>query len=273
MHRSAAVIALVLCAAPVANAQTCEPYSHADWLADMNAVDTSMGSLDLIAASARLDTVRGRVRCLNGIAEPGHLARFSRQISLLFYFSQDTENANAWAMTSKTSADLPWPDSLGPSHPFHMQVEAVATPEQTGPSGQYFVVPKKGAVFANGRFVSTPMSYAETPTLFQVTDKHGNLVNAWWQDGAAFPASVLTTQGSALNAPNWWQGPPSVDAEQLASTLTFTNPERPALVREETLVPPAIEDPSESIERNIEYEDGTGVDDSAPEPGPSQEMP
>ncbi len=275
MRHSAPVVALVLCAiAPVAQAQTCTPYSHTEWLADMNTIDVSMGSLDLGAASAKLDTVRDRVRCLNAVVSPGHLARFSRQISLLFYFVQDTDNANAWAMTSKTSEPaLPWPADLDASHPFHVQVDAVPMPNLTGPDATYFVVPKKGAVFANGQFQSVPLSYAETPTLFQVTDKRGNLVNAWWQDGAAFPASVVTTEGSALSAPKWWDGPEPLNDVLLASNLTFQTPERPELVREAPIPQPPIEAVPDQIEPDIEYVDDVSVDDPAPEPGPSQELP
>ncbi|MFT6145836.1 MAG: hypothetical protein ACJAZO_003007 [Myxococcota bacterium] len=264
----------MLCAlAPVAQAQTCTPYSHPEWLADMNTIDVAMGSLDLASASATLDTVRSRVRCLNAVVSPDHMARFSRQISLLFYFTQDTENANAWAMTSKTSeSELPWPADLGESHPFRVQVEAVPMPEQTGPPGRYFVVPKKGAVFVNGRFQSLPVSYAETPALFQVTDKRGNLVNAWWQDGAAFPASVLTADGSALSAPKWWDGPPPMNEALLASSLAFHTPERAELNREASTPPPA-ETVSDPIEPVIEYVDTLYVDDTAPEPGPLQESP
>ncbi len=275
MYRSAPILALVLCAfAPFAQAQTCTPYSHTEWLADMNTVDVSMGSLDLAAASATLDTVRGRVRCLNAVVSPGHMARFSRQISLLFYFLQDTENANAWAMTSKTSApDLPWPDALDASHPFHAQVDAVPMPEQTGPEGHYYIVPKKGAVFANGRIQSTPVSFAETPALFQVTDKRGNLVNAWWQDGVAFPSSVVTTDGSVLSATKWWEGPDPMNVSLLASSLEFHTPDRPELVREEPVPQTPVEAVSDPIEDVIEYVDDVSVDDPAPEPGPSQELP
>ena len=263
------LLPLALLLAGTASAAPCEPYSHDDWRADLDRADAAFTAFDLAQAATVLDDVRGRVRCLSAVARPDHLARYGRQVSLLFYFNQAPDSAERWARMARIAADdLPWPDAVGPAHPFRALYDGAELPAATPAESRYFALPAKGAAWADGDLQLTPQAWAETPAFFQFTDKKGNLVQAWWQDGTAFPAAALTAEDPRSRPPRGWSGPPATDAALVASQLSFSAPERPPLPARSEPEPAqederATEDPPDD---SFEYEDVEYVDDPAPSP-------
>lgn len=250
---------MILVALQLALGAPCEPYAHEDWRTDMDQVDADLGALALTDARQKLGMMQARVRCLNAIARPDHLARLSRQTALVFWFSQDLDSMEQWALASKASATLPWPDGLA-AHPFAADFDALTLPDPISLEGRGLAAPDKGAVFANGDLLALPAARPSVPTFIQVTDKRGNLVQAFWQDGAAFPDRLLNDDPTPIRQPRWWEGAASVDAALVSTDVTFTVPARPELPEPEPDVEP---EPDTEAETPVEYDAFQYVDDPA----------
>lgn len=233
--RAVAVVAFLalptLSALPTsALAGTCEAYPHSAWRADMDAVDVELAEVDVQGARRALGTIQTRVRCLDQIARPDHLARLGRQVAWVFWFDQDLDQAQKWGLLAKVAAPtLPWPAGVAADDAFRVELDRLTVPPTGGPEGVVMKVPAKGAAFANGQLLDAPVAPAEVPVLVQITDARGGIVQAWWQDGAAFPPSQLSAEPYLGKAPKWWTGPAPIDPSVVGSALAFRAPERPAL--------------------------------------------
>ena len=68
-------------------------------------------------------------------------------------------------------------------------------PSIVGPDDQGWLFPKKGAVFVNGHLSMVPEAPTEVPIFVQFADKKGEIVKAYWQDGAAFKSEDIGEVG------------------------------------------------------------------------------
>ena len=181
-----------------AHAQGCaEPFTHATWSKNMDEVAAKVGEFDLNGAAKLLVETQKAVPCLDTIAQQGHLGRFGRQMSMIYFFKQEEFAAISWANLQRTAAPgLKWDsDGLPLTPPYQDMLEWADEPVLGGDPKASLVHPKKGAVFMNGTVLDHPQAYAEVPSLLQVVDKKGVIVQSYWQDGARFPPQMVLAPG------------------------------------------------------------------------------
>ena len=227
-----------------AQAEACSPFSHAEWKTALDAVDTAIRDFDVPGAQRALVNAQKRIRCLDVPADPSYLAKFSRQMALIAFFSQDEFTAIRWGMLSKfADPDLEWPVDLPETHPFREMLDWADDPMLSGPEGAALATPKKGAVVMNGHRITTAQARAEVPNLVQVFDKNCALLVAFWQDGAAFPGPLLAPEGGKEAAePKCWAEVAAVGDSSIGGGALFGEVE----------VAEVAEAPDEPVEEPIE---------------------
>lgn len=192
----------------VAMADCGAPYTHAEWTASLDGIEASLGQGDVDGARKNLAATHAQLQCLDSIAKADVVARFTRDLALAFFFDQDDDAVRRWALSSRyADATLPWDDAqFGEEHPFRTTVLAAEDPPIGGPTDKGLLTPKKGGVFANGRPLPTANAPAEVPLLIQVADAKGVILLEYWQDGAAFPATLLGPPVGPAPVPSWFTG-------------------------------------------------------------------
>jgi len=158
-------------------------------------------------ARAFLSDAHQQLLCMKTLVSSEMISRMSRQFALAFFFDQDDDAALRW-LRSAHSADPEgsWPASVEENHPLRSLNEEMDW-TLGGPKNTGFLVEKKATLFINGQFAPVPVAPIETPLLFQMVSKKGEVEVVWWQDGAAFPNERLVENGAALAPPKWWTGP------------------------------------------------------------------
>ncbi len=160
-------------------------YTHDDWSHDMADVDASMAALKLHDAAVTLAQTRDQLPCLDTVAQRAHLDRFALQMSTLYFYQSEEDSAVRWAnLMSTRPAEAPvpaWAEMLD----FH------DAPVIGGPVEASVVAPRGGAVHMDGERLTAPRAAAEVPHLVQLTDRRGEVLDAWWQDGARFRPDLL----------------------------------------------------------------------------------
>jgi len=213
-------LAIGMVPAPRAHAQTevCSSvYTHDQFFRDMNEVDRLVADLDIQGAKRKLSDARTALRCIDEVVQPTYLARFGRQMALIFFFDQDEDATRRWGLLSRYSdASFPWPREYPADHPFREQVESSDDPILGGPAAASLAPPKKGGIFMNGHLLTRPEAPAEVPVFMQVADKKGVVIASFWQDGARFPDVVLAPAGPEPLPPKWWEGPTPAPAVAVA---------------------------------------------------------
>lgn len=223
------------------------PFTHGAWVVAMNQIDAALTDSRVEAARSGLDQTKAALICLDGIAKPGHVARFARQEALAYFFDQDEEAAVKWGNAARYAApDYPW--SLPEDHPFRILLTSADEPPLGGPAGG-LRVDKGDFVFLDGVPIVTPRARSEVPSLIQVTDKKGAIVRAFWQDGAAFPADIIDPAGPALPPATWFvadrdyasSGGP--ETRGTTPDVAIASPVVPDPVKHEPIAPPPPDKP------------------------------
>lgn len=237
------------------------PYDNGQLLVDLDAIDDTLGTLDLDGARDRMKEVHKRLLCLEEPVDPLGLGRFARQLSVAFFFDQDEDAMLRWGRLTRTVApDLPWPADLDPEHPLRAALESRPEPKAAA-SPDTLAVPKRAVLYLNGQAIDQSTVAIETPGLGQLSAS-GDW-ESWWQDGSAFPA-LVTGDGEAPALPRRWE-PRAGDPVHLARAAEplFGEPVEaptdppPELVIDEAAVaeataerdPEAYSDPFESARR------------------------
>ena len=222
------VAALALAAASPAHAQEklcAGTYTHPELLASMDQADAYMRDLKLKEARVTLYAARELVPCLDTIVKTSYLGRFTRQIALLEFLSQDEDAAARWAALSQAfTPTLPWPADIPADHPFRELAQGGEPLQQTGPTDKGFIVPKGGGAFVNGVLVTVPLAWADAQNVFQVADGEGRLVSAYWIDGAGFLDSSLGPVTKPLKPPKWWVPEAPEAVTSMVLPLVFGEP-------------------------------------------------
>jgi hypothetical protein len=199
-------------------------------------------------ARVELIDAHRQVLCLPAVAKPSQVSRLSRDLALAFFYDQDDDAARRWGLSSRYAAPLPWDDATFPEgHPFRDGVDGAEEPPLGGPDGKGLAYPKKGAVFANGKLLAAPKAPAEVPLLVQVADKDGAIVASWWQDGAAFPESVIGPPGPAPVAPKWWTPEPAPTAPVTVAVAAVAAPPEPEPIAAAEPPPVAVVEPPKPV--------------------------
>lgn len=190
----------------LAQEEVCSEFiSHDQWADSMDAADAALAAFEPQRADRILEELRKRLPCMDSIAKPTYLGRFGRLMALVAFYEQDEITAVKWGMLQRFAApDQPWPEEMSEDHPFREMLEFADDPILAGPEDKGLVFPKRGAVFLNGEILEAPKARAEVPGLVQVTDRHGNIVRSFWQDGAAFPEDILGPPGAIVTTPKWF---------------------------------------------------------------------
>ena len=185
------------------------PYTDEAWDEHMQAADDAYRAFDLQGARAILTGIHSSLRCLEHVGDPGRFSKLSWQLGLAFFFEQDDDAMQRWSWSQQWAwEELPWPSDFD-EHPFRVAAREAESPDLSGVEGAGFVVPKKGAVFAHGKFLAAPMAPVEVPLFVQVTDKKGTVVEQYWQHGAAFEEELVGDGLAALEVPKWYAPDPA----------------------------------------------------------------
>ena len=200
--------------------------------------ESALGSGELDAARDHLRAVHRDLLCLDETVDPALLGRLGHQLAVAFFFDQDEIAMHRWLRSARSSAGADWPDFIPEDHPMRAGAEDVEL-HYAGPQLGY-LAPKKGGVFLQGAFSATPTAPVETPVFVQVADRKGRVVQAWWQDGAAFPEDTLAEDSGPLRPPKWWTPPSDASAPSVSKEVVEPMP-TPAVAAEQPPVVPAAE--------------------------------
>ena len=203
-------LVLLLATSSAAQDKPCDgTYQNETLLADLDAVDEALHTLDTEGARELLSGAHRRLLCLDERADPAGIARLSRQLALTFFFDQDEDAMRRWSMLSRALApDLPWYADMAEDYPFRTLFNEFEIAEAAGPDAS-LLPPKNGGLFWNGRYTDSVEAPMEMPALVQVADKKGVWIQAWWQDGSAWPEGLLGPPGIPPKAPKWLVEAPS----------------------------------------------------------------
>lgn len=206
------ILATLLLASEASAQQACiEPMSRIQLGSALGEVTDALEASELIEARSQLNAIRDRLPCLEEVVDRELFALFARSNAIVYFYGQDEEQAGRWAQASKLAAPaLAWDEKLfPPNSQVRTVLDATPLPEVEG-LGQGLAAPKGGGVFVNGQFIGRPEAWPDVPVLVQVFDRSGAPVEAFWQEGAAFPERLLTARTEELPPPSWWgTGAPS----------------------------------------------------------------
>ena len=190
-----------------------EPFTQADWVDVLDAVEESLTDLDGLRADRLLDYAHHELRCMDSVVRPRDVARMAMQESVLHWYDQDPDEALRWAWTAidAVGARGVWPD-VTPSGLMDA-LEENPLPEVSGPSGVGLLPPPKGAYLRNGFRLIHPLAPVRVPALVQVAGKRGEILETRWQDGAAFDDEWLGPI-IRVTSPSWYDPPPEPTTEQ-----------------------------------------------------------
>lgn len=158
---------------------------------------------ELDEALAVLKEAYLQLPCLDTLVDRAQLASFARWNALAAFYQQDEVGTIRWGRLAR-SAD---PENANDGMPEAL----IAILEEAGDPGvgrpdtdMGLMLPKKGAVFLNGRLLLKLEAKVEVPYLVQVFDGSGHPVRGHWQDGSAFPPDLLGTDPPPLKNPRWY---------------------------------------------------------------------
>jgi hypothetical protein len=193
----------------VASAQTriCT-YEIPDWIADLDGVEAVLSEGDLKEAGILIEVMNRDFECLREPVPPEQLLRYAQFRAYRAFHSQDADGSVLWGRVAEfIQPGAGYPEWVPETHPIREQLEWEDPAEIVTVEGKYIQHPKKGGVFLNGRFLTSPTAPVEVPVWLQVFDKAGTRVEAYWQEGPSFPDRYLTDNAAAAAKaapPRWW---------------------------------------------------------------------
>ena len=193
-----ALAASVAVSAPALAQGLCEtPYTNDDLERDVASADKALNDVDMNGALQILTDAGRQLRCLPTPVDPKALAGFARTMSLLGFYGQDEFAAVRYGLMQRAAyPDLPYGELTPEGHPYRDLMEMTEDPV-SGSASEPLVVPRNGRFLMNGHEVAGASAWAEVPQFVQVVDKDGSVLDAYWQDGAAFPPRWIGAGGGA----------------------------------------------------------------------------
>jgi hypothetical protein len=181
-------------------------YSNNELAEDIVSVQELFDTDKLAEANFELQAMGNGITCLDKLAEPGLLARFSQLMAMSYFFAQDEDQAVRWALLAHfTDPDIPY--TLASNHPFMDLVNTLEEPPYGQMEGKQLAPPDRGGIFLNGSLATLPIARAETPHLVQVFDGDGTLLGTFWQEGSRFQPGLLADGIGRPARPRWYRGP------------------------------------------------------------------
>ena len=197
------------------------PYTEQTMGDQLGQIQSLIDNQNLVPAQKGIRQIKKQIVCLPTLVNRAHLALFARAYAVLSFYDQDEESALRWEYLAQyTDPSLNWPEFLHNNHAFQELLRESQAPSLAGPTERSLAVPPKGAVFLNGTLLSTPIALTETPQLVQVFDKNQVMLQAYWQDGAAFRSDLLIPSTSPYPIPSW------VSLDRLTPLTTQPSPNR-----------------------------------------------
>ena len=217
--RTFLLLASVTLSSPALAQGLCEtPYTNDDLERDVAEANKRLNDVDMNGALELVTEAGRQLRCLPTPVDPKALARFARTMSVLGFYGQDEFAAIRYGLMQRAAyPDLPYDDSLPEGHPYRDLMEMTDDPI-SGSASEALVVPRNGRFLMNGHEVEGASAWAEVPQFVQVVDKEGVVLDAYWQDGAAFPPRWIGAGGGAPSAGGGGGGLPLPDGPGLAVT-------------------------------------------------------
>lgn len=194
--------------------------NNQQWSHTLDAVDQAYGVGDFERAGALLGATEARVPCLVEVAEPKLVSRFALQMSYRHSLVQDADQAVRWAQLGRfLDPDLSFPPHIPLDHAARAVLEDVEDPQMITLHDRGYAYPRGGGVFMNGSFAMFPSAPVEVPLLMQVFDDVGGVTEAYWQDGASFPESILGPRPTENPKPPEWYAKRSTDVRRQRFTI------------------------------------------------------
>lgn len=179
-----------------------------EWREAMTAVDSALATLDGARADRILDDMVYELRCLREVVSPEDVGRMARQVSLVAFYAQDNDELRYWGLLAReTVGDGPWPDGLTVPERYFALVADLPAPKTSRSEGG-LRVPRGGGALLDGFLVLEPEATVGVQHLFQIADKHGEVLDTVWQTGPAFPEDWTTDAPTQLEVPKWYVAPP-----------------------------------------------------------------
>lgn len=173
--------------------------THGDLQAALDASDAALAQADLRTAVGVLTKAGNALLCLNEPIQPEKLAHFARNMSLLAFYGQDEFATARYAHLARLAHEPSrFPPEMAADHPYREMVAAAPAPPVGGPEDARMALPKGAVFYLDGELTEAARAEAEVPHLGQVFGRDGALVQAWWQDGARFPAA-WTVEGGGIS--------------------------------------------------------------------------
>ena len=173
----------------------------------LDEVDNALDQGKLTTAAGYSDQIFEEIfPCMDELVEPDVLGRYAQQLAIINYLSKDETAAVRWGhLATFVAPGLRW-RSIGPVNVLTSLIYSAGVPELGGPVDKGLIPPYKGGIFHNGSLLTEPLVPIEVPGLIQIADKRGQIIETYWQDGAAFSPSILG-ETKQLEAPRWHTAP------------------------------------------------------------------
>lgn len=218
----------------------------AEWREAMDGVDDALIAGDGTRADRILDALVYELRCARVPATPDDVGRLARQLALVGFFAQDTDEVEVWGLLARqTVGGAPWPADVPMPESFFTMLEQVADPPAVRAEGG-LAAPRGGGVLLDGFLIREPVAVATSEHLGQLVDKRGVVVSTWWQQGASFPDELLTPEPTALEVPRWYVAPvPPPPGDRPGSEPPEPVPEPEPVAEPEPPEPEPVAEPPE----------------------------
>ncbi len=234
---------------------TCEqPFTRIQLGAALGQIHDALEDQDFADARDRLNVVGDRLPCLDEVVERDLFGKFARYMSIVYFFAQEEDGALRWGLAArKADPALEWDPARFPGdHPLRVLVDNAPDPMVGTIGGQGLAPPRGGGVFMNGRWASEPTAHAELPYLVQVFDDDARRVDAWWQDGSAFPDQILS-RPRTLEPPGWYQVDPNAPEKVKATVTRAPDPPPPARPKKDVPVVPIVASSALALTSGVTY--------------------
>jgi alkylhydroperoxidase family enzyme len=150
------VVGIALIAAAFAQEEPCEgTLAVSEWRQALDAVEVSLGALDVDRADRILDDVVDSLRCLGEAADLEDLGRMARALAAVAYYDSDAAELASWTWLERDAVGGSWPQSFDVPAQFHVLRETLVEPPVARFDGGW-APPKNGVVWLDGRPSQAP---------------------------------------------------------------------------------------------------------------------
>jgi hypothetical protein len=202
-------LVLVATAAVHARAPTCPELYVPQFERFLEEVDAEFRNQQYDHAKILLDAGYPRIPCIVQVVPTKDLAQFAIRRAYAYALDLDENETQRWASLARAlEPSIAWPDYVPAEHAVRKVLDEVEPAVAVTPEGQGLLVPERGGIFLDGRFVTTPTAEPELPHLLQIGDAMGRLTYSDWQDGTMYPKQFVGPPLTEIpDVPRWFTHP------------------------------------------------------------------